>query len=166
MTTNDYLARRDYTWLKPAYEFLGVTVGYLQEILNESSSYSMSRAERKIMYTADIVYGSSQEFIFDHLRDTNADELKEQVQGNYYFAIIDEVDHILLDEAQTPHILSGSAPNLQKEDTELVYLINSLIVKMYQDPSLINLNGARNFTNHRTTNSSEERRSWKLISFI
>ncbi len=141
MTSNDYLARRDYVWLRPVYEFLGVTVGYLQEIHMGSSPYSMGSIERKIMYTADIVYGASHEFIFDYLRDNNVDNLKEKVQGGYYLAIVDEADHILLDEAQTPHILSGASSAFPNEDIELIYLTNCLVNQLYHNPSLLSIDG-------------------------
>jgi len=148
MTTNDYLARRDYVWMRPVYEFLGVTVGYLQEIHRSGSSYSMDVSERKTMYEADVIYGSAQEFIFDYLRDKNVDELEYWTQGGYYFVIVDEVDHVLLDEAQTPHILSGQSPATPNEELELVYLVNGLIAQLYHDNSLVLLdnNGSLNLS--------------------
>ncbi len=139
MTANNYLARRDYVWLKPVYEFLDVTAGYLQEIHSDGSSYSMGLMERKIMYGADIVYGSSQEFIFDHLRDNLADHIEKQVQGGHFFAIVDEADHILLDEAKTPHIINGTSPAGSLEDHELIYLVNSFANRLYENQHLIDI---------------------------
>src|ERR671921_653389 len=99
VTVNDYLARRDATWLKPVYDMLGVTVGVIQQ--------QMTPAQRRQMYAADVTYGTNSEFGFDYLRDNMANTLEECVQREYPFAIVDEVDNILIDEARTPLIISG-----------------------------------------------------------
>jgi preprotein translocase subunit SecA len=99
VTVNDYLARRDATWMKPVYDMLGVTVGVIQA--------EMTPAERRQMYAADVTYGTNSEFGFDYLRDNMANSLEECVQRDYPFAIVDEVDNILIDEARTPLIISG-----------------------------------------------------------
>ncbi len=99
VTVNDYLARRDALWMKPIYDALGVTVGVIQS--------EMSPAERRQMYACDVTYGTNSEFGFDYLRDNMASTLEECVQREYAFAIVDEVDNILIDEARTPLIISG-----------------------------------------------------------
>jgi preprotein translocase subunit SecA len=101
VTVNDYLARRDATWMSPLYEYLGVTVAAIQA--------HMSSAERLPVYSSDIVYGTNNEFGFDYLRDNMKTRLSEQVQRDLAYAIIDEVDSILIDEARTPLIISGPA---------------------------------------------------------
>jgi preprotein translocase subunit SecA len=101
VTVNDYLARRDAQWMAPIYEFLGVTVAAIQS--------NMSAAERLPVYSGDIVYGTNNEFGFDYLRDNMKTRVEEQVQRELSFAIVDEVDSILIDEARTPLIISGPA---------------------------------------------------------
>jgi preprotein translocase subunit SecA len=109
VTVNDYLARRDRDWMGPIYEFLGLSVGTIQ--------HDMSDEARKIAYTCDITYGTNNEFGFDYLRDNMKYSLAELVQRPFYFAIVDEVDSILIDEARTPLIISGPA----EESTEKYY---------------------------------------------
>ena len=100
VTVNDYLARRDAEWMSPIYEGLGVTVGVLQ---------NMQPLEQKHdAYAADVVYGTNSEFGFDYLRDNMATDLAEKVQRGHSFAVVDEVDNILIDEARTPLIISGA----------------------------------------------------------
>ncbi len=99
VTVNDYLARRDALWMKPIYDMLGVSVGVIQS--------EMDPAQRRQMYGADVTYGTNSEFGFDYLRDNMASSLEECVQREYTFAIVDEVDNILIDEARTPLIISG-----------------------------------------------------------
>ena len=102
VTVNDYLARRDAQWMGHIYEFLGLTVGCIQN--------SMSPSERRQQYSCDITYGTNSEFGFDYLRDNGmAVEPQQVVQRGHFFAIIDEVDSILIDEARTPLIISGPA---------------------------------------------------------
>ncbi|MEO0132396.1 MAG: preprotein translocase subunit SecA [candidate division WOR-3 bacterium] len=99
VTVNDYLAARDREWMGPIYEFLGLTVGCIQQ--------GMSPAERKPEYNCDITYGTNNEFGFDYLRDNMVLSWEDKVQRGHYYAIIDEVDSILIDEARTPLIISG-----------------------------------------------------------
>jgi preprotein translocase subunit SecA len=99
VTVNDYLARRDAMWMKPIYDALGVTVGAIQQ--------QMTPAQRREMYACDVTYGTNSEFGFDFLRDNMAGSLEECVQRKHVFAIVDEVDNILIDEARTPLIISG-----------------------------------------------------------
>src|SRR3954468_22219605 len=99
VTVNDYLARRDADWMRPIYEALGVTVDAIQE--------GDDPPERREKYAKDVVYGTNSEFGFDYLRDNMAGSLEECVQRGYDFAIVDEVDNILIDEARTPLIISG-----------------------------------------------------------
>lgn len=100
VTVNDYLARRDADWMRPIYEQLGLTVGYLQN--------NMSDADRIKAYQCDILYGTNSEFGFDYLRDNMKFRLEDYVQRELRYAIVDEVDSILIDEARTPLIISGS----------------------------------------------------------
>jgi preprotein translocase subunit SecA len=100
VTVNDYLARRDAEWMSPIYDALGVSVGVLQNM--------QSYEEKHRAYACDVVYGTNSEFGFDYLRDNMAKDLAEKVQRGHYFAIVDEVDNILIDEARTPLIISGA----------------------------------------------------------
>jgi preprotein translocase subunit SecA len=100
VTVNDYLARRDAEWMSPIYDALGVSVGVLQN--------RQTYPEKQHAYSCDVVYGTNSEFGFDYLRDNMATELSEKVQRSHAFAIVDEVDNILIDEARTPLIISGA----------------------------------------------------------
>src|SRR5438128_1295473 len=100
VTVNDYLARRDAEWMGPIYEALGVSVGVLQNM--------QPYEEKQHAYSCDVVYGTNSEFGFDYLRDNMAKDLSEKVQRGHTFAIVDEVDNILIDEARTPLIISGA----------------------------------------------------------
>ena len=99
VTVNDYLARRDSDWMGQIYKYLGLTVGVIQN--------QMTNAERREMYQCDITFGTANEFGFDYLRDNMAQTAEDRVHRNYNYAIIDEVDSILIDEARTPLIISG-----------------------------------------------------------
>ncbi|MEA2180528.1 MAG: preprotein translocase subunit SecA, partial [Solirubrobacteraceae bacterium] len=99
VTVNDYLARRDAEWMAPLYNFLGLSIGVLQNM----QDYDTKRAA----YAADITYGTNSEFGFDYLRDNMAQTLEERVRRGSAYAIVDEVDNILIDEARTPLIISG-----------------------------------------------------------
>ena len=100
VTVNDYLARRDAEWMGPIYDMLGVNVGVLQNM--------QSYEDKHVAYAADVTYGTNSEFGFDYLRDNMAASLEEKVQRGHPFAIVDEVDNILIDEARTPLIISGA----------------------------------------------------------
>ncbi|MHB8532431.1 MAG: preprotein translocase subunit SecA, partial [Solirubrobacteraceae bacterium] len=100
VTVNDYLARRDAEWMSPIYDALGVTVGVLENM--------QAYEEKHAAYACDVVYGTNSEFGFDYLRDNMAKDLHEKVQRGHPFAIVDEVDNILIDEARTPLIISGA----------------------------------------------------------
>ena len=100
ITVNDYLAQRDAEWMGEVYKKLGLSVGY---ILN-----SMDNSQRREMYSRDIVYGTNNEFGFDYLRDNMALHAEEKVQRGHSFAVVDEVDSVLIDEARTPLIISGA----------------------------------------------------------
>ena len=115
VTVNDYLARRDSEWMGKIYRFLGMSVGVIQHDLNDQ--------ERQAAYNADITYGTNNEFGFDYLRDNMKFELAHYVQRGHQFAIVDEVDSILIDEARTPLIISGPA----EESTDLYYQIDRII---------------------------------------
>jgi preprotein translocase subunit SecA len=124
VTVNDYLASRDASWMGEVYQALGLTVSVIKA--------GMTLEEKRIAYQADIIYGTNNEFGFDYLRDNLAQRSQDQVQGNLNFAIIDEVDSILIDEARTPLIISGRS-NTQ---VDLYQKINSISgkLKMYSPP--------------------------------
>src|SRR5262245_53530954 len=103
VTVNDYLVRRDALWVRPAFDNLGITVGFIQSDLDPGGE------ARKQAYQSDITYGTNSEFGFDYLRDNMKERAELQVQGPLDFAIVDEVDSILIDEARTPLIISGAA---------------------------------------------------------
>ena len=103
VTVNDYLVRRDSNWVKPAFENLGMTVGFIQQDMEPGGE------TRRRMYECDITYGTNSEFGFDYLRDNMKERIDLQVQGPLDYAIVDEVDSILIDEARTPLIISGAA---------------------------------------------------------
>ena len=118
VTVNDYLARRDSEWMGRIYRFLGMSVGVIQHELND--------AERQVAYGSDITYGTNNEFGFDYLRDNMKFDLANFVQRGHQFAIVDEVDSILIDEARTPLIISGPA----EESTDLYYEVDRIIPKL------------------------------------
>ena len=118
VTTNDYLAERDSEWMGRIHRFLGLTVGV---ILN-----NMTPAERREAYNCDITYGTNNEFGFDYLRDNMAWSLDDCVQREYFFAVVDEVDSILIDEARTPLIISGPADKATKWYVEFANLVLKL----------------------------------------
>src|SRR5438034_3445396 len=118
VTVNDYLARRDSEWMGRIYRFLGMTVGVIQHELND--------AERQVAYAADITYGTNNEFGFDYLRDNMKFDLAHYVQRGHTYAIVDEVDSILIDEARTPLIISGPA----EESTDLYYEVDRIVPKL------------------------------------
>jgi preprotein translocase subunit SecA len=118
VTVNDYLARRDSEWMGKIYRFLGMSVGVIQHELND--------AQRQVAYGADITYGTNNEFGFDYLRDNMKFDLGSMVQRGHNFAIVDEVDSILIDEARTPLIISGPA----EESTDLYYEVDRIIPKL------------------------------------
>ena len=118
VTVNDYLARRDAAWMGPLYEFLGLTVGV--------ASSGQSAEEKKAAYGCDVVYGTNNEFGFDYLRDNMAFSRSDKAQGSLAFAIVDEVDSILIDEARTPLIISGAV----EDSSELYKSINRLVPRL------------------------------------
>ena len=118
VTVNEYLAQRDSDWMGPVFRFLGLQVGVIKN--------AQSSEEKRAAYACDITYGTNNEFGFDYLRDNLAFHLEDRVQRKLSFAIIDEVDSILIDEARTPLIISGPA----EESTELYVKINALIPRL------------------------------------
>jgi preprotein translocase subunit SecA len=125
VTVNEYLARRDADWMGPIYRFLGLEVGVIKS--------GQSVAEKRAAYAADITYGTNNEFGFDYLRDNLAFRAQDRVQRQLNFAIVDEVDSILIDEARTPLIISGRS----EESTELYVRINKLVpsLKKHEVPT-------------------------------
>jgi preprotein translocase subunit SecA len=122
VTVNEYLAQRDADWMRPVYEFLGLKVGV--------SKSGQSQDEKRAAYDADITYATNNELGFDYLRDNLAFSLDDKVQDKLNFAIVDEVDSILIDEARTPLIISGPV----EESTDLYQKINKLIPKLRSHP--------------------------------
>jgi preprotein translocase subunit SecA len=124
VTVNDYLAKRDSEWMGKLYRFLGLTVGVIVHDLDDE--------ERRAAYAADVTYGTNNEFGFDYLRDNMKFDLKDCVQRGHNFAIVDEVDSILIDEARTPLIISGAS----EESTDKYYKVNRIIPKLEKGDEL------------------------------
>ncbi len=120
VTVNEYLAQRDADWMGPVYEFLGLSVGVIKS--------GQVPGDKRAAYEADVTYGTNNEFGFDYLRDNLAFRLEDRAQRDLSFAIVDEVDSILIDEARTPLIISGPS----EESTELYEQINRLVPKLSQ----------------------------------
>ena len=118
VTVNDYLAKRDSEWMGQIYTFLGLSVGLIQN--------NMPQPERKAAYNCDITFGTNNEYGFDYLRDNLAPNIEECVQRPHNFAIVDEVDSILIDEARTPLIISGSVNDSTAKYKQLVQVAKSL----------------------------------------
>ncbi len=159
VTVNDYLARRDATWMGPIYHFLGLSVG----VINSSGGLGPDMASylydpsfepepdqgyrhlrpctRRETYAADITYGTNNEFGFDYLRDNMAFTPEQRVQRDFHYAIVDEVDSILIDEARTPLIISGPSEG----GTELYRQIDALIPRLKRQPPIINAEGQPDF---------------------
>ena len=121
VTVNDYLARRDRNWMGPVFEFLGLSVGVIQ--------HDMKGTDRRAAYASDITYGTNNEFGFDYLRDNMVTDLEDRVQRELHYAIVDEVDSILVDEARTPLIISGPA----EESTDKYYRIDRIIPRLEKE---------------------------------
>ncbi|MFA5042526.1 MAG: preprotein translocase subunit SecA [Kiritimatiellia bacterium] len=122
VTVNDYLARRDSQWMGAVFNYLGLTVGCIQNQMNQ--------AERRAQYACDITYGTNSEFGFDYLRDNGMAFTKaEVVQREHFYAIVDEIDSILIDEARTPLIISGPAPVSTHQYTAMTPLVERLVRK-------------------------------------
>ncbi|MBT4634778.1 preprotein translocase subunit SecA, partial [bacterium] len=180
ITVNDYLARRDALWMSPIYVSLGLKVGILNSdvsyLVNKSDSgeHVLIESNRKDVYLADVVYGTNSEFGFDYLRDNMKYSLDEVSQSSHFFAIVDEVDSILIDEARTPLIISGPTDssvidysqmnNVAKsltlddvtkdEKTKQVFILESGIEKIEETLSLSNLYDPSNLiTLHSITQS-------------
>src|SRR5580704_11605351 len=118
VTVNDYLAKRDSEWMGKLYSFLGLTVGVIVHDLDDE--------QRRAAYASDVTYGTNNEFGFDYLRDNMKFDLRDCVQRMHNFAIVDEVDSILIDEARTPLIISGAS----EESTDKYYKVNRIIPKL------------------------------------
>ncbi len=170
VTVNDYLARRDAEWMGKIYEFLGMKVAYIQN--------DMTPAERKVAYDADITYGTNNEFGFDYLRDNMAIRLEDQVQRGHYYAIIDEVDSVLIDEARTPLIISGPVeqsieqydlmkPAVERLVKSQTLLVNRLVAeaeKLLQDPETEYEAGIKILQAHR--GAPKNKRLMKLLQEV
>jgi preprotein translocase subunit SecA len=140
VTVNDYLAKRDPQWMGPIYHGLGLTVGIIQHETayvfdpdhrgTDETLINLRPVERREAYAADVTYGTNNEFGFDYLRDNMVTELEQRVQRGRYFAIVDEVDNILIDEARTPLIISGQAA----ESEDLYYQFARLVPRLQKRP--------------------------------
>ena len=130
VTVNDYLAKRDSEWMGKVFEFLGLTVGCIQS--------DMDTSQRRKMYECDMTYGTNNEFGFDYLRDNMGVEAEDIVQREHYYAIVDEVDSVLIDEARTPLIISGPVgstehsfddmkPRIERLVNEQIRLVNKFV---------------------------------------
>jgi preprotein translocase subunit SecA len=125
VTMNEYLVQRDAEWMRPLYEFLGLTVGVIKSFQDPT--------EKKAAYACDIVYGTNNEFGFDYLRDNMVFRLEDKAQRPLHFAIVDEVDSILIDEARTPLIISGPAEDSSALYQEIDKIIPKLTAKQAED---------------------------------
>ncbi len=134
VTVNDYLARRDAEWMGQVYRFLGLTVGVVQ--------HGISDAERREAYAADITYATNNELGFDYLRDNMKFDLAAMVQRGHHFAIVDEVDSILVDEARTPLIISGPS----EESVDKYYYIDKFIPKLVRGEEIEEKDGTKRTT--------------------
>ena len=134
ITVNDYLAKRDTEWMGQIYTFLGLDVGTIV--------HGMDDQERKKAYGADITYGTNNEFGFDYLRDNMKFDMETIVQGDLHYAIVDEVDSILIDEARTPLIISGPA----EKSTHLYYQVNNIIPNLKEESHYTKDEKARSVT--------------------
>jgi len=121
VTVNDYLARRDSEWMGRLYKFLGLSVGVIQHGLNDD--------QRRTSYGSDITYGTNNEFGFDYLRDNMKFDVAQRVQRDFHYAIVDEVDSILIDEARTPLIISGPSD----ESTDKYFRIDKIVPRLRRD---------------------------------
>jgi preprotein translocase subunit SecA len=134
VTVNDYLARRDSEWMGQIYRFLGLSVGVIQHDLPD--------AERQRAYGSDVTYGTNNEFGFDYLRDNMKFELASMVQRGHHYAIVDEVDSILIDEARTPLIISGPS----EESVDKYYAINRIIPRLHRGEEIEDKDGNKETT--------------------
>ncbi|HVT16641.1 MAG TPA: preprotein translocase subunit SecA [Thermoanaerobaculia bacterium] len=134
VTVNDYLARRDAEWMGQIYRFLGLTVGVIQ--------HDLSDAERQAAYAADVTYGTNNELGFDYLRDNMKFDLESMVQRGHHFAIVDEVDSILIDEARTPLIISGPS----EESVDKYYRIDRIIPRLERGEEIDEGDGRKSTT--------------------
>ncbi|HWM90288.1 MAG TPA: preprotein translocase subunit SecA [Thermoanaerobaculia bacterium] len=134
VTVNDYLARRDADWMGRVYRFLGMSVGVIQ--------HDMLDADRKAAYNADITYGTNNEFGFDYLRDNMKFDLESMVQRGHHYAIVDEVDSILIDEARTPLIISGPS----EESVDKYYRIDRIIPRLVKGEEIDEGDGQKSTT--------------------
>ena len=121
VTVNDYLAKRDAEWMGQIYKFMGLTVGVIV--------HGVEDEDRKAQYACDVTYGTNNEYGFDYLRDNMKYEMEEMVQRDHFYAIVDEVDSILIDEARTPLIISGPTEDL----TELYVAIDKIMVELLKE---------------------------------
>jgi len=154
VTVNDYLAERDAKWMSAIYEFLGMTTGIIVNGIEDD--------ERQAAYNCDITYGTNNEFGFDYLRDNMKHDLESMVQRDHHYAIVDEVDSILIDEARTPLIISGPLD----DNTDLYKTIDSFIPQIADDDyELDEKQRSVNFTEDGNEKLEESLKAAKLTNF-
>ncbi len=139
VTVNDFLARRDASWMGPIYDFLGLKVGVIQDrygdvadsmiLVRNGDDYRLDKVSRREAYEADVVFGTNTQFGFDYLYDNMAFSADELVQGDLHYAIIDEVDSVLIDEARTPLIISGAVSGSTKVYQKSNPMVEKLVLK-------------------------------------
>ena len=177
VTVNDYLAKRDAEWMGSIYSKLGMSVSALQNnsslILKQNeSNIDLIQTDRKNAYLADIVYGTNSEFGFDYLRDNMAHSLDDQTQGSRNFAIVDEVDNILIDEARTPLIVSGPSQQNPNEYKQFAQFAKVMILDddYSIDPKTksisISLNGITKTENHLKIDNLYSADNFHLVQFV
>jgi preprotein translocase subunit SecA len=149
VTVNDYLARRDARWMGPVFHFLGMSVGVLQEAARteggrkaflydpertsgQEDVHQLQLVDRKQAYAADVIYGTNNEFGFDYLRDNMANSVERRSQREHHFAILDEVDNILIDEARTPLIISGPSHEDPEQYVRMAKVVKGLSAEDYE----------------------------------
>ena len=151
VTVNDYLAKRDAEWISPVFEKLGMRAAFIQN--------QMPFAERKEAYDADVTYGTNSEFGFDYLRDNMAVSLPELVQRSHRFAIVDEVDSILIDEARTPLIISGQPETAASTYYDFARIVKTLESRPAKISRRVRISSPRAATSSTTRSSRPSRRA-------
>src|SRR5882757_3877718 len=150
VTVNDYLARRDAEWMGQIYKFLGLSVGVIVHGLTDE--------ERRVSYAADVTYGTNNEFGFDYLRDNMKYSLEQMTQRGHHYAIVDEVDSILVDEARTPLIISGPT----EDNSELYRKVDALIPSLRPPSKTLGADGKTEIEDKGDFELDEKQRSVSL----
>tara|TARA_Y100000996_G_scaffold414400_1_gene405159 strand:+ start:5735 stop:8392 length:2658 start_codon:yes stop_codon:yes gene_type:complete len=177
VTVNDYLAKRDAQWMGSIYSKLGMEVSALQNnssliLYSNDGSSELIETTRKNAYSADIIYGTNSEFGFDYLRDNMADSFEKQTQGSRNFAIVDEVDNILIDEARTPLIISGPSqqnPNEYKKFSQFAHTLildDDFSIDQKTKAISISLDGISKIEKHLKVKNLYSPENFHLVQFV